>query len=152
MGPLMRDALVVWLKAQHEQATTKLKVISDEEELVQSKSRDIGRLLAAIFAPNPKAGQAVLEDLAIDYLVLAHHPEIDEDAQASWIGLVQLVGLNPSPILADHKDRILKVLWDAAGTPPQVSNKSIGDTDYPRTSAYPLRPIAPPLLLHSSAP
>jgi len=120
MGRIMREALIVWLKAHDEQAKSKPKPVSDEDEVILSRSRDIGRLLSAIFAPSPNADNAVLEDIAIDFLVLAHHPEISEDAQTSWIGLVQNLGLDPATIVAEHQGKILKSLWDAAGAPPQV--------------------------------
>ncbi|WWC90100.1 uncharacterized protein L201_005033 [Kwoniella dendrophila CBS 6074] len=115
---IMREALKVWLK-QHDERKAKHKVSSEDDETVTSKSRDIGRLLSAIFVSSPETEKPILEDLAVDYLVLAHHPEISPEAQTSWIGLTQSLGLDPAAVARDEKDRILKNLWDAAGTPPE---------------------------------
>lgn len=121
MSQIMREALFAWFKAQDEQATGKAKaVITEEDEPVTSKSRNIGRLLRAIFIPSASMDKATLEDIAVDYLVLSHHPEITEDAQVSWIGLVQSMSLNPATIAIDRQEEILKLLWEAADVPPQV--------------------------------
>ncbi|WWD10197.1 hypothetical protein V865_008331 [Kwoniella europaea PYCC6329] len=117
---IFREALKSWLRSHDERkAASKLKVSAEDDDTVTSKSRDIGRLLSAIFVASPETDKPVLEDLAVDYIVLAHHPEISPEAQISWISLVQGLGLDPAVIAVDEKDRILKNLWDAAGTPPE---------------------------------
>ena len=92
----------------------------DEEETITSKSRDIGRLLSAIFQTTDD--RSTMEDVAADFAVLAHHPEIGEESQTSWIGLVQSLGLDPATVAFDKRDRILKLIWDAASTPPAVGD------------------------------
>ncbi|WVF72242.1 hypothetical protein IAT40_007054 [Kwoniella sp. CBS 6097] len=116
---IIREALQAWLKAHDERrSASKLKVSADDDETVSSRSRDIGRLLSAVFVSDEATDKKTLEDLAVDYIVLAHHPEITPDAQVSWISLVQSLSLDPATVARDDKDRILDTLWQAAGTPP----------------------------------
>lgn len=107
---IMREALTSWLRSQDEQAS---RSVEDE---IKPRSKQIGRLMAALFHISESAA-----DTAADYIVLAHHPEIGEDSQISWISLVQSVGLDPATVAFDKRESILKHLWDAAGTPPTVS-------------------------------
>ena len=58
-------------------------------------------------------------DLAIDMLVLAHHPFLMEGAQTSWINLVVNAGLDASALVVERRERVLMRLWDAAGAPPE---------------------------------
>ena len=120
LSRLIREGLASWLGAHDNKAVAKSKLLSDEDGIINSKSRDIGQLLSAVFAPNLTATKSVLEDIGIDYLILAHHPEINEEAQTSWIGLVQSLRMDPAMIASENKEKILKSLWDAAGVPPQV--------------------------------
>jgi hypothetical protein len=118
---LMRDALISWIRTQDDlQAARVPKAASEDDEPVTSRSKDIGRLLSALFSPTVKIDKGLLADMAVDYLVLAHHPEISEETQTSWIGLVQGAGLDPAILAVDKKDRILKAIWTAAGVPPEV--------------------------------
>ncbi|KIR26892.1 50S small subunit ribosomal protein L19 [Cryptococcus deuterogattii LA55] len=114
---IVRLALQSWLQAQDDRRAT-AQPSSEEEETVTSKSRDIGRLLSSIFVADIDTPKDILENLAVDFLVLAHHPEISPEAQTSWVGLVQALGLDPAAVARDAKDRILVELWEAAGTPP----------------------------------
>ncbi|WRT67086.1 uncharacterized protein IL334_004052 [Kwoniella shivajii] len=117
---IIRESLKVWLKAHDERrSASMLKASVEDDDTVASKSRDIGRLLGALFVPSPETEQTTLEDLAVDFIVLAHHPEISPDAQTSWVGLTQNLGLDPAGVARNEKDRILKALWEAAGTPPE---------------------------------
>ena len=136
MSRIMREALVVWLKAQDEGAMIKARTKLDEDEGVRSRSRDIGRILKAIFTLDPNIDHAALEDMAIDYLVVAHHPDISEDAQTSWIGLVQSSGLDPAKIAVDHQDTIMKLLWDAASAPPQVRRQAYLKAEFCRMPVW----------------
>lgn len=123
MSGIMRESLLAWFRIQDETATIKAKAMNDEEEVVTSRSRDIGRLFRAIFVADPSTDRAVLEDIAVDYLILTHHPEISEDAQTSWTGLLQSLALDPATIAADRKERIMKAIWGAASIPPQVRTR-----------------------------
>jgi hypothetical protein len=115
---LIRDSLSNWLQLQDARAPKIRK--ADEEEVVESKSRDIGKLLSAVFQhPHTSTtDKAICEDIAVDFIVLAHHPEIGEDAQVSWIALVQSLGLDPATVAIDKRVRIQEVLWDSASAPP----------------------------------
>ena len=115
---LIRDSLRHWLQVQDARAPKVRK--ADEEEIVESKSRDIGKLLSAVFhhSNTSNTDKAICEDIAVDYIVLAHHPEINEDAQVSWIALVQSLGLDPATVAVDKRTKILESLWDAASAPP----------------------------------
>ncbi|WVR05268.1 hypothetical protein IAU60_002280 [Kwoniella sp. DSM 27419] len=116
---ILRVSLRSWLKAHDERRTaSKAKVSVDDDDSVNSRSRDIGRLLAAIFVASPEAEKKIVEDLAVDFIVLAHHPELGPETQNSWVSLVQSLGLDPATVARDEKDRILDLLWKAAGTPP----------------------------------
>ncbi|WWD15877.1 hypothetical protein CI109_100301 [Kwoniella shandongensis] len=120
LSRIIREALKSWLRTHDDKkAAFKSKVSLEEDEVIASKSRDIGRLLSAVFVAGPSAEKAQLEDLAVDFIVLAHHPEISPDAQTSWIGLVQSLGLDPATVARDQKARILKLILAAAGTPPE---------------------------------
>lgn len=110
---VMRDALAVWLQRQDKKFKAK-KV--DEEEVVESKSREIGKLLSSVFQANNDKSAA--EDIAVDFVVLAHHPEIGEDAQVSWIALVQSLNLDPATVAFEKRETILERLWQAASIPP----------------------------------
>ena len=121
MSRVVREGLLVWLKAQDERrATSGPTKIGDEDEAGIVRSRDMSQLLAAIFTRTASSDVKAIEDIAVDYLVLAHHPELCENAQTSWIGLLQLAGLDPAIVAVNKQDRILKVLWETAGAPPQV--------------------------------
>ena len=119
MGHIVRDALAAWLKHEDEKRAKATKVY-DEDEIVASKSQKIGRLLSAIFKPQDDLDKAVFSELAVDYLVLTHHPEIGEDAQVSWISLFQNLGLDPATILFEQQEKVLSSLWTAASAPPEV--------------------------------
>lgn len=110
---VVRDSLASWLQRQDTKAKTK-KV--DEDEVVESKSRDIGKLLSAVFQVSDD--KSVNEDIAVDFVVLAHHPEINEDAQVSWIALVQSLNLDPATVALDKREVIFERLWSAASTSP----------------------------------
>lgn len=110
---VIRDALANWLQKQDTKSKAK-KV--DEDEVVESKSRDIGKVLSAVFQQS--SDKSAIEDVAVDFVVLAHHPDIGEDAQVSWIVLVQSLGLDPATVAFDKRELILERLWSAASTPP----------------------------------
>lgn len=124
MSHIIRDSLTIWLQTQD--ARPKPKQV-DEEDTIKSKSRDIGRLLSLAFehrhddasGARGNEAKAILEDIAVDFIVLAHHPEINEDAQVSWIGLVQSMGLDPATVAVDKRVSILERLWEAASAPPK---------------------------------
>ncbi|KAK8869849.1 hypothetical protein IAR55_000417 [Kwoniella newhampshirensis] len=117
---ILRDALKSWLRTHDaKKMAFKSKVSLEEDEVIASKSRDIGRLLSAVFIPGSSIEKPLVEDLAVDFIVLAHHPEISPDSQTSWIGLVQSLGLDPATVAREHKDRVMKHLLAAAGTPPE---------------------------------
>ena len=118
---VIRDALADWLQKQNTKAKAK-KV--DEDEVVESKSRDIGKVLSAVFQQS--GDKAALEDIAVDFVVLAHHPDIGENAQASWIVLVQSLGLDPATVAFDKRELILERLWSAASTPPSDARMAEG--------------------------
>jgi hypothetical protein len=117
---IIRESLRSWLKTQDEQRASKKRVI-DEEEVVTSKSRDIGKILVATLVRDAESNVGILEDMAVDFVVLSHHPEIGDDSQVSWISLVQSLGLEPAAIAVDKRAKILKLIWEAAATPPEVS-------------------------------
>ncbi|ODO11508.1 hypothetical protein I350_00288 [Cryptococcus amylolentus CBS 6273] len=117
LSSIIRLALQSWLRTRDERRAS-YKPTSEDDDPVSSKSREIGRLLSSIFVAGPDASKRVLEDLAVDFIVLAHHPELTSEAQTSWVGLVQSLGLDPAAVARDEKDRILNVLWEAAATPP----------------------------------
>jgi len=119
MGQIIRDALSAWLRHEDEKRAKATKLY-DEDEIVTSKSQKIGRLLSAVFKPQEGLNKAVFSELAVDYLVLAHHPEIGEDAQVSWISLIQNLGLDPATIAFEQEEKVLKALWTAASAPPEV--------------------------------
>nr|ODN81184.1 50S small subunit ribosomal protein L19 [Cryptococcus depauperatus CBS 7841] len=121
ISDIIRLALHSWLSTQDKRRAAQKANASDEGDQIVSKSQDIGRLLSAIFVVGPDIKRPVLEDLAVDYIVLTHHPEISPDAQTSWIGLIQALGLDPATVAKDKKDKILTVLWQVAGTPPSDS-------------------------------
>lgn len=125
-GRVIRESLSAWLRAEDEKRA-KVTKLSEEDEGVTPKSQKIGRLLAAVFKADDEVDKNVWAELAVEFLVVAHHPEIGEDAQVSWISLVQGVGLDPATVLFDHKEKVLEALWENAGTPPVVSlSLSIG--------------------------
>lgn len=123
-GRIIREALSTWLRNE-DIKRAKASKITDEDDGITSKSQKIGRLLSAVFKPHEGLDRAVFAQIAVDYLVLTHHPEIGEDAQVSWIGLVQSLGLDPATLAFDHKERILEVLWTAASAPPQVRQATL---------------------------
>jgi hypothetical protein len=98
-GRIIHDGLVAWLRTDR----------GDE-----TKSQHMSRLLHAVF----NGDKAVLADLAVDFLVVAHHPEVS--AEVSWVTLVQGAGLDPATIAAEQSTRILESLWATAGAPPVV--------------------------------
>lgn len=116
-GTVIQESLSTWLRNEDEKRAKAVRSAEDDEG-VSSKSQKIGRLLSAVFKPQDGLDKSVLAELTVDFLVLAHHPEIGEDAQVSWISLVQSVGLDPATVVFDHRERVLENLWDAAGTPP----------------------------------
>ena len=122
MGQITREALTSWLKTEDVRRAARQIKISEDDDGITSKSQKIGRLLSAIFKAYPGVDTAIYEALAIDYLVLAHHPEIGEGCQTSWIALVQNLGLDPVVVAVDQQERILKALWKAAAAPPTVSS------------------------------
>jgi len=122
-GRVIREALSSWLRNE-DIKRAKASKITDEDDGITSKSQKIGRLLSAVFKPHEGLDKAAFAQIAVDYLVLAHHPEIGEDAQVSWIALVQSLGLDPATLAFDHKEHILNVLWAAAGAPPEVRQTS----------------------------
>lgn len=119
MGQIIRDALSAWLKSEDEKRAKATKVF-DEDEIITSKSQKIGRLLSAVFKPQENLNKIVIAEVAVDFLVLAHHPEIGEDAQVSWISLVQNLGLDPATIAFEQQEKVLDALWTAASAPPDV--------------------------------
>jgi hypothetical protein len=126
-GRIIREALSAWLSAEDERRAKANKIL-DEDEGVTSKSQKIGRLLSAIFKQHESVDKATYAELSVEYIVLAHHPEIGEDAQVSWISLTQGVGLDPSTVVFDHREKVLDTLWQAAGTPPSVSCHTLLET------------------------
>ncbi|EIW69657.1 hypothetical protein TREMEDRAFT_73934 [Tremella mesenterica DSM 1558] len=117
---LIRDALTVWFEA--EVSHQNLPFIGDDEGGIRSKSRDVGRLLQAALHEAFTAPQVAREEIAIDFLILSHHPGIDEDAQISWITLVQSLRLDPTTVAMDMSEKILKHIWEAAAVPPRDPN------------------------------
>ncbi len=117
---IIRESLKTWLNNP--------KLTSESDDVIQ-KSRDIGRLLSATLVRGPDIDSPTLEDIAVDFVVLAHHPEINESSQTSWISLVQNMGLDPATVAFDKRVKILKLLWEAAPTPSEVSMVSSHHTD-----------------------
>ncbi|KAK4684697.1 hypothetical protein P7C73_g5471, partial [Tremellales sp. Uapishka_1] len=115
---IIRESLKSWLRTQDDlKLASKGKRVSEEDETVKTKSRDIGKLLSATLVPSP--GTDVLEDIAVDFVVLAHHPEITEGSQVSWVSLIMGLGLDPATLALDKREKIIRLLWDAADTPPE---------------------------------
>lgn len=123
MAQIVRESLTVWLRMQDEAraAALKKRAPGEDAEVIPSRSRQIGTLLAATIVKSDKADQGILEDIAADYVVLAHHPEIGEGSTVSWVSLVVSLGLDPNAlVMLKHQD-ILKLLWEAAAAPPKDS-------------------------------
>lgn len=117
-GRIIRESLSSWIRVEDEKRAKGKRAV--EEEIPASKSQKIGRLLAAIFKPDEAVDKSAWAELAVEYLVVAHHPEIGEDAQVSWISLVQGVGLDPATVLFDHRENVLTLLWKNADVPLRV--------------------------------
>ena len=117
---LYREGLVSWLHGQDAHQLASKRPASDEEESFSSKAQKIGQLLSALLA-STAVDQMALGDRAVDFLVIAHHPEISEEARVSWISLLQAAGLDPATVVMDRQEQVSKVIWDAAGAPPKVS-------------------------------
>lgn len=121
IAQIVREALSSWLRTHDQQrAAAKAKrQVGEDEEFIPSRSREIGRLLLAAISRSESVDKTTLEDIAADFLIVAHHPEIGEDSQVSWITLVQHLGLDPAKIVSMKRASILEAIWQAAGTPPE---------------------------------
>lgn len=117
---IVREALISWLRTNEQRrAAARAKgPTAEEEENIVSKSREIGRLLSAAVSRG-SADQETLEDIAADLIVIAHHPEIGEESQVSWITIVQSLGLDPANLVSVKRERILDLLWEVASAPPK---------------------------------
>lgn len=118
---IVRQSLSVWLGIHDEARTSALKkrAPGEDAELIPSRSRQIGALLSAAIVKSDKADKATLEDIAADFAVIAHHPEIGEGSTVSWVSIVLSLGLDPAEtVMLKHQD-ILKLLWEYASAPPK---------------------------------
>lgn len=128
---IMRESITSWLQSQDtRRVAAKTAVSEDSAGDFSAKAQKIGHVLAVLFAPpsaskDKEAESAALADRAVDFLVLAHHPSISEEAQVSWISLVQHAGLDPEAVVAERQEQVLKVIWDNAGLPPKVSRHCV---------------------------
>lgn len=120
---VVRESLSVWLGLQDglRIAARAKRQVGEEDEGHVSRSREIGRLLLAAVTPSDKADKVTLEDIAADFVVLAHHPEIGEESSVSWITFVQHLGLDPARLVQIHHQVILEKLWESASAPPKDS-------------------------------
>lgn len=158
---IMRESINAWLQSQDaRRAAAKTAVSEDSAADFSAKAQKIGHVLAVLFASpatsrDRETETAALADRAVDFLVLAHHPSISEEAQVSWISLVQHAGLDPEAVVAERQEQVLKVIWDNAGLPPKVSNahKISGPqrSSFNRMLALPQRRTAQSRLCHSFA-
>ncbi|CAK9780191.1 putative regulation of translational elongation-related protein [Cutaneotrichosporon oleaginosum] len=120
---VVRESLTVWLRMHDEAraAALKKREPGQDAEVIPSRSRQIGALLAASVAKSDKADQGILEEITANLVVLAHHPEIGEGSTVSWISLVQSLGLDPATLVQLKHANILTQLWEAASAPPKDS-------------------------------
>ncbi|KAL1405501.1 translational activator of GCN4 [Vanrija albida] len=123
IAQIIREALAAWLKIQDERraAARAKRAVGEDEEFIKPHSREIGRLLTASISRSTTADKVALEEIAADLVVIAHHPEIGEDSQVSWISLVQTLNLDPLEVVSMQRQHILDLLWDAASAPPKDS-------------------------------
>lgn len=121
VAQIVRESLTVWLRQQDEarEAARARRQVGEDEVPVPQRSREIGRLLSATLVNPDNADEVAIEDIVADFVVLAHHPEIGEDSQVSWISLVQGLGLDPATVVSLKREAVLNRLWESAGTPPK---------------------------------
>ncbi|KAL7422316.1 translational activator of GCN4 [Cryptotrichosporon argae] len=112
---IVREALKAWFPALDAQRASKR---TGEDDDIILRSRELSRLLCATLVKSSTSDLAVLEDIAADFVVLAHHPEL-EGATATWITLVQALGLDPAAVASNKREKILATVWAAAGTPAE---------------------------------
>ncbi|ORX39844.1 regulation of translational elongation-related protein [Kockovaella imperatae] len=117
LGKILANALQARIYTHHASFSS-IRIISDEEPSSTLFSRRIGKVLDAIFS-SPLAGddRSIRDELALRYLTLAHHVVITENAQTSWISLVQKIGVDPAVLVVDRSDEILEQIWSALSVP-----------------------------------
>ena len=110
---IIRDALKSWYTHNDAVlAARSKKPLEDDEKAPVSKSRDIIKLLSSLATTKD-------EDVVVDFIVLAHHPELGELAREAWIGMAQTAGFDPAKVAEERKTDVLKIIWDSAGAPPK---------------------------------
>jgi hypothetical protein len=121
MAQIIREALKSWLRSLDEQrmAARAKRQPGEDDDAAPSRSREIGRLLLSTLHRGENADKMVLEDIAADLIVVAHHPEMGDESQVSWITLVQHLGLDPTNVVSVKREAILESIWEAAAAPPE---------------------------------
>ena len=94
--------------------------MSDDEVPMSIYASRIGKILTRIFSSSV-SDDKIKQDLAIEFLTLAHHPDVGQDGQISWIGLIQKLELDPALIAVEGKEAILKTIWRTLALPIQAS-------------------------------
>ena len=118
---MMKDAIERWLRNRYDRLGSGPRVVSDEETPIEIYARRIGKILTRTFSSSI-SDDSIKQDLAIQFLVLAHHPDVSQDGQISWIGLVQKLGMDPALIAVEGKDMITKAIWRTLALPIQDSS------------------------------
>ena len=117
---ILRDSLSVRLGSEdHRQANG-----SDNDEVAnaaQILARRLGLIIMAICKSARDQELSVRNGIAVDFVIVAHHPELSGDAQVSWVGLLQVMGLDAASVAQDQADLILQAVWNAADILPRVS-------------------------------
>ena len=137
IGTNLAAGLQSWLTEQSDDLVSRKVTSIDDEDSVTPKSGWVGRLLDAVFSSDMSPGKTSREELCVSFLIVAHHPEIGEAAQVSWVGLVQRIGVDPALIAVEQWDKILTSIWESAATPAKVSP---GSFQTPRSSSDQLLP------------
>jgi hypothetical protein len=115
MPQIMREGVLAWLQSGDYQ--TRGTVQEADDDNTRNRSQSLGRILSAIFVRDKSSDKDVLNDLAVEYLILTHHPDITADAQISWIELVRHLGLDATHLLLEKRSRVLKLLSAATAIP-----------------------------------
>ncbi|KAG0338181.1 translational activator of GCN4 [Podila horticola] len=126
IGDIIRESLLRWvslIETPVKDSTPSLAAASISEDPHVSAYR-LSEILSAITTFSPDNDQSVMAKVTTELIVLSHHRAIASPTKKyDWMSMVQRARLDPGRLVADHEDRIEKLVMEAASldsTSPQM--------------------------------
>ncbi|GAA5877296.1 hypothetical protein JCM16303_006233 [Sporobolomyces ruberrimus] len=113
----MRHAIRAWL-VQGEKAKTPAKPVADDAAEPVDQAARLRPLLMTLVSFPESTSREIVEELASQVLVVAHHPRLSSAEASFWIEMLMHANVQPDQLIDSKLDELLEIIYvDASLTP-----------------------------------